>query len=291
MTIIEEMKELLSDPKNRIKLDDFVLQHIKIFLSEVDLQHFPIQGINPDRENFLDRLQKYEKITKNLQQLVILLAKWGDQNQLLLLQKVFDRLAETDKGSSGLIFWIKFGWYPLQILMYSSGIAALSAKKYDVLKIVLETQVRLPSYEGKNTALIVPVASHLSEVSEGFKWIPGHERKHTPRNDYLFQSLQPILENLLFLGKSYEQLFDDFEIYSALIFSDVTNRSWSPIGRFGWKHERGIEGSPFDRMVEESKKDGENWLPLKAGLFQGSLEKFIKLSALLRERLGELSWW
>jgi hypothetical protein len=291
ITIAEEMKELLSDPKNKIKLDDFVSQHIKSFLSEADLQNFPIQGINPDKESFLDRLQKYEEITKDLQQIVILLAKWGDQNQLLLLKKVFDRLVETDKGSSGLVFWINFGWYPLQILMYSAGISALSAKKYDALKIILETPIRLLPHEGKNTILIIPVASRLSEITEGFKWIPGHESKHTPRSEHLFQLLQPVLENILFLGKSYEQLFDDFEIHSALVFSDATGRDWAPIGRFGWKHERGREGSPFDLIIEEAKKDGENWPPLKAGLFHGSLEKFLELSTTFRERLNKLSWW
>lgn len=59
-TVIEEMKELLSDPKNRIRLDDYVTMHIKAFLTATDLEHFPVQGVNVQKEDFLERIQKYE---------------------------------------------------------------------------------------------------------------------------------------------------------------------------------------------------------------------------------------
>lgn len=290
-TTENEMKELLSDSKNRIKLDDFITKHLKIFLEETSLERFPVQSSNIQKKDFLERMRKYEELVKDIQQIVVLLARWGEGEQLSILEKVFTRIAETDKGSSGVILWLHFGWYPIQILMYSAGIAALSARKYDALKVILITPVQNSSAERGRFPVVVAVASNLSDIHDAFKWIPGQERKHVPRSEHLFQILEPILEELLFVGKSYERLFDDFEVYSALVYADITGQGWGPIGRFGWKHDRGVRDSPFNRVVEEAKEAREGWLPLHVGMFSGSLERFLEVSEALRQLLNKLSWW
>jgi len=290
-TVTDTMKELLSDPAKRIRLDDFVSLHIRHFLDATDLRHFPIQGSNRQRESFVERLNSYEELSKNLQQIVILLAKWGDSDQLLLLEKMFTRLAEADKGSSGLVNWIKFTWYPIQILMYSAGIGALATRKYDVLRIIFQTPVQADSTSGKRLPLVIPVGTNMSELHELFKWLPGHERDYVPRSEHLFKALQPILEDLMFLGRSYEPLFDIFEVLFALVYADVTEHGWNPPGRFGWKHRRRYGEDPFNQVVEEAKKEKENWGPLRAGLFEGSLDKFLKNAEAYRELLNRLSWW
>lgn len=289
---IKDMKELLSDPKNKIKLDDFVSEHVKDFLNATSLERFPVQGANVNKEDFLQRMQEYEKIVKDLQQIVILLARWGDQEQLFLLEKIFSRLIEADKGSAGLTLWLNFNWYPIQILMYSAGIAALSVKKYDTLNLILSAQAQGRLAEGKNLPLIVAVASNLAEINDQFKWIPGQEKKHVPRSEHLFQILNPVLEDLLFIGKGYEKLFDDFEVYSALVYASATGRGWGPLGRFGWKHSSyGGEDSPFNRIVGEAKNEKEKWLPLQAGMFAGSTDHFLEVSGAFEKQLNGLHWY
>lgn len=287
--VIEEMKELLSDPKNRIRLDDYIAKHVKAFLVATDLEHFPVQGIGAEKENFLERMQKYEEIAKDLQQIVIFLARWGEQEQLLLLGKVFSRLAEADKGSAGTVF----GWYPLMLLMYTAGIAALSERKYGALKIILETQVRFGSEHGNETMpVIIPVISKLTGFHDEFKLLPGHEKHYVPRSEHLFKFLQPLLEDLLFLGRNYESLFDRFEIFLALIYADTMNRDWGPPGRFAWKYSSPIRAeNPFTALIEEAGKYGDKWAPLKAGFFQGSYKRFQEIADSYKKRLDKLSWW
>ena len=291
ISFIEEMKELLSDPKNRIRLDDFVTKYLRAFLEETNLEHFPIQGSNIQKEDFMDRMRKYEEVVKDLQQIVILLARWGKGEQLIILEKVFSRIAEVEKCSSGINLWIHFWWYPVQILMYSAGVAALSAGKYDALKLILTTLVQNSSTESERLPLIVKVTSNISDIHDAFKWIPGKERNYVPRSDHLFEILKPTLEELLFLGKSYERLFDDFEVYSALVYAGITGRDWGPIGRFGWKYSRDIGDNPFNRIIEEAKEAKEKWAPLQVGMFNGSLERFLEVSETLGERFNKLSWW
>jgi hypothetical protein len=288
------MKELLSDSKNRIKLDDFVTEHIKKFITATSIQNFPVQdgnSVEKLKEDFLDRVKQYEELVVDLQQIVILLARWGDTEQLLLLEKIFTHLSETDKGSSGLTIWIHFGWYPIQILMYSAGISALATKKFDAMKIVLQTPVPVLSADRKRYPIVVPIATNLSDIGDAWKWIPGNERKQVPRSEHLFEILRESLERLLFLGGSYENLFDEFEIYFALAYSEATGRDWGPIGRFGWKHDRGVTESPFMQLLETAKAEGVNWGPLKAGLFSGSVDKFIKVAEIFKERLNKLNWY
>lgn len=101
---------------------------------------------------------------------------------------------------------------------------------------------------------------------ELFKQLPGHERYYVPRSEYLFKSLQPAVEDLLFLGNSYEELFDRFEIFYALTYADINARKkpgylWGPVGRFAWKGRHGLSRSPYDIVCEEAVQQGAAWAP------------------------------
>lgn len=290
-SVVTITKELLSDEKKKIELEDFVFQHVRKFLDTTDLRHFPVQGANIRKEEFSERLKSYEAAATDLQQILILLGKWGDQNQIQLLEKVFQHIAEADKGASGVTLWISLNWYPIQLLMYSAGISALSAKNYPALKIILETKVDEDTNSGRTSEILVPVSSNLSEIDDHFKWLPGHDRHYVPRSEYLFKNLQPTLEDLLYLGKSYEELFDQFEILSALDFAYLTNRAWGPYGRFGWKHKSSSRTSPFNSLVEEANTKKENWEPIKAGFFKGSFDEFASKAKEFKGRMDQLSWF
>jgi hypothetical protein len=291
-TVTKEMKELLSDPKNRIKLEDFVIKHLRMFQEATNIEYFPIDIPRIEKEEFLDRMKKYELIVKDLQQIVILLARWGEGEQLKTLEKVFSRIAELDKDLSSSNRWVKFRWYPIQILMYSAGIAALSARKYETLKIILTTLIQNSSRESTYLPIITLVSSNLvSDFHDFFKWIPGRETAFVPLSEHLFKLLELTLEELLFIGKSYERFFDDYEIYSALVHISITERDWGPIGRFGWKYRRDGGNSPFIRIVEEAKNEKGDWPPLKVGIFNGSLERFIEVSSILGQTLNKLNWF
>ncbi|MFA6272126.1 MAG: caspase family protein [Patescibacteria group bacterium] len=289
--IADTIKELLSVPSNKIKLDDFVSKHIRHFLDETDLRNFPVQGIPAQKDQFIQRLSEYEELSKDLQVISILLAKWGNSEQLQQLNKIFTRLAEADKGSSGTVLWLRFTWYPIQLLMYSAGITALSSQNYGALKIIFETPVRPEPLSDQSEALVTPVGANLSEIHESFKWIPGRERHYAPRSEQLFTTLQPTLEDLLFLGRNYEYLFDYFEILFALEYSHVNQSGWGPPGRFAWKYQRRFGENPFKMMLDEADKSKDHWGPISAGLFNKSFTEFQKNSTAYEEHMKRLAWW
>lgn len=274
LTVAETIKELLSDPRNRIRLDDFVTNHIKHFIEATSITHFPIQGSNIQPEEFPERLHKYEKVVEDMQQIVILLARWGDQEHLLLLEKIFLRITEVDRGSSGLVQWQKLSWYPVLLLMYSAGIAALTAKKYEVLKIVFDTQVTENINSTQRLPLITRAVTNLADLNDSFRSLPGLERHYTAKSDYLAALLKDKLEEILFLGGGYDHTFDMFEVYLGLVSSHESAHGWGPVGRFAWKYNYDEDSNPFHLISKEAEISAENWMPIKVGLFGGSIDKF-----------------
>lgn len=288
--VVATMKSLLADPTKKIQLDDFVTGLLRSAIQAVGIGQFPVQASNFQKEEFAARLKAYEETIKDLQQAMILLARWAEGESLFLIEKVITRLSESDRGTAGMILWLRLSWYPLQLLMYSAGISALSARRYTALRVILSTHVLYRPDEGKTLPLASAVSINLSDVVEQFKNLPDFERRRTPMSDYVFQVVHQPLEEILFLGRSYEQLFDEYEVYLSLVCLE-TNGRWSPVGRFGWKYEREGSGSPLHRILSEAKTMADKWGPISAGFFGGSPEEFNRLATALSERVAKLDWW
>jgi hypothetical protein len=203
---------------------------------------------------------------------------------------VIARLAEGEKGSAGLVAWINTNWYPICILLYVGGIAALSANRFDALKTILTCMAQGDERTGiVGLPVIIPAMTAMTGIHDAFKGIPGHSDNYAPRSEYLFSTLQPHLDDLLFLGRAYEALFDRFEVFLALVFADINQtrrgdgRIWGPPGRFAWKHSRGYGTGPFEQLVSEAVTSGGNWGPVKAGLFAGSIDRFKEIADAYRQ--------
>jgi hypothetical protein len=147
--------------------------------------------------------------------------------------------------------------------------------------------------------LVESVSSAISDLirSTAFKQIPGHEKFFTPLSEYLFKTLQPQLDEIFFLGIGYEKSFDTFEIILALASSDYCNERngyYSPLpGRFFWKHKRSSthRTSPLDRVISEANAKKENWEPIRAGLFGGSIARFEAVAADYSRTIGNIGFF
>lgn len=296
--VSETLKRLIADNSLRIQLDDFVSAQLRRAVEILGSTHFSTQIPAMTPEVFSDRLKRYEEAIKELEIAVILLARWATGEQMNLLEKIFARLSEANSELSGNVMSIELTWYPIHRLQYIGGVSAISANRFDSLKACLTTPIhedpRLSRNESK--AVVFRSGYAMSKVGDLFKLLPGLERRYTARSDYLFESIQPVIEDQLFLGRSYERVFDDFEVMTGLVFADLYSAgpktaAWGPVGRFGWKGSRGDE-APFTRFVEDVERSGSDWPGLKVGFFGGSLERFEEISTRYRtELLDKLQWF
>ena len=296
--VIERVKEYIPDPRYRIKLDALVTDEIRKVLYLTTDERFPVEGGAMSAEEAAERLTSYESITQDLQSIIVLLAYWGSEEQLPLLRKIVARTADNEKGGGGRVSRLALRWYPSLLLLYSAGIATLAADQYRNLSAVLTTPIGARhSGSGVKPAILRIIDEILeAERTNIFKLLPGHERHYVPRSEYLFKIFQPALDDLLFLGKSYETLFDRFEVFLALVYADLgagrIDRIWGPPGRFAWKHSsRGVDSSPFNKVSEEARSQGQEWPPLKAGLFGGSVDRFQEVAQGYLELISQLRWF
>jgi len=160
---------------------------------------------------------------------------------------------------------------------------------------MLLTKVGSSRSTGVSTEFTLSIGEAILELERTnvFKRLPGHERHYVPRSEYLFKLLQPILDDLLFLGRDYERYFDRFEVLLALVHADLEkvdgDRIWGPVGRFGWKFRDGVV-DPLKEILVEAERQKESWGPLKAGLFGGDYSRFETISSEYSKMIAGLNW-
>lgn len=293
---ISYVKELLSSQNSQIKLHDFVIEEVRRFLSSTSEDNFAVNG-NFSTQDLLEKISSYEIVTKDLSAITAVVAYWSSDEILEVLSKIIsrasDRMLETQGGS---VVLLNLRWYPLLLLLYHAGIAAVESRNYKSLAKIFYTKLG-GSDNGRNEPYFAQKLSNaVLELTRAnvFKQIPGHERHYTPDSEYLFKQIQPALDNLFFLGQSYENDFDEFEILYALVVADLKKQSnnylWGPIGRFGWKHARSHD-SPFKKLIEEAAILKNDWPPLKAGMFGGDYVRFEAIAKEYQSVLDELRWF
>lgn len=293
-TVVADMKRLLPDPIKRIELDDFVLAHVDRYLQSTAVEQFPLQATSATKEEVAERIGRYEEVTKDLQQITVLLARWGSGDQLQLLETAFSRVADANRETAGLEAWISLTWYPALYLSYAAGISALASKNYGALAAMLTA----PTYDDRagrgqeGKAFIVTVIDRITDTqNDYFKLLPGRERRHAARSEHLLERVQPALDGLVYLGRRYETLFDRFETLLALVYADLAGRDWIPAGRFAWMHAHDATHSPLTQVMNEVKRDGEKWPLLRHGLFAGSPENVTKISEAVQAYIARLGWY
>ncbi len=293
--LIEKTKEYLSDSRYKIRLHDIFNQKLREVVDLLANDQFKAQGGTFSEEEFLKRIKLYEDIVKELQAMTACVAYWGNNDHYQLLNKTIAHVCDNFKLESGLTVWLDLQWYPVFLLLYSAGISAVSANNYDALAIILTTKVLSTRNSYETIEVTLPIGDAAADLFNVFKKLPGHDRHYTPRSEYLFKLLQPGLDDLLFLGRGYEQMFDRFEVFLALVYADLTykpkNRIWGPVGRFGWKYSSPrITVNVYSEIVKEANKFKSEWPPLKAGLFSGSIDRFLEISTRFEEEIKSLSW-
>ncbi|MFA6979502.1 MAG: caspase family protein [Ignavibacteriaceae bacterium] len=296
---LDKIKMYISEPKYKIKIDDLITEQTKQLLARINPQQFPLDETSMSEENIRQRLFSYENVTKNTRILSIALSYWGDQTQKSLQFKIISRLSDHLTYNGGKRVWIALRWYPLILELYSIGLPLMINQDYNTLYSLLNYEVTPFELQSGSSSFILAFGTAIAEInrSEIMHKLKEHERNFVPFNEYLFKTLQPLFEDILFIGKSYGFLFDRFEIISSLIHADIwgnqqNGQYWGPIGLFGYKY-RSSSGfnNPLLKIKEEAFDQKDNWNVLKAGFFNSSFERFEKTLIHFEEMLKKLNWY
>lgn len=293
---VRRAKALLATDSASIELHDFFIGEVRQFLSATSEDGFRAEGQQYSQEEFLRRLSRYEEVSMDIAVLLACISYWAKPFHKATLQKALARSADRLEQQGGLTVWLALRWYPLLLELYFSGIAAVDAQRFDSLATVFYTPIPASDDQARTESFVESTARGLLGLhrSNVLKQIPGHEQNYAPLSEYLFKIIQPKLDDVLFLGKNYEQAFDTFEVFYALAVADLDlqkgGSGWGPIGRFGWKH-RSRDNGPLARVVAQGRAQLAAWAPLQAGLFGGSYERFETVATRYSEQIAKLGWW
>jgi hypothetical protein len=286
-TAVATMKRLLVDDRHRIELHDLVKGELQRVIAATTDDRMPVSGTVPiNKLEVGKRLKQYDTLSSILCDLLITGCYWGDEPQYELWTGALERLANRPL-TGGVINWTKLRLYPALRALYAGGIAATLRCKYKTLRaLLMNPTIRDNETERPLVERIYPQA--LLEQAHAWILLEGMDRRHTPVNDYLFDSLRASFRDLLPDDRDYEDAFDRFEYFVSLV--KAQSDSWIPVGRFAWKGPLHRGSEVIGRLSSEAASAGADWAPIRSGLFT-SRESFKAAETAVGAAVSQRNWW
>ena len=251
--VINEIKSLLADNRNYIKITEIVNNQLKIYLSKTVLYKDNYNTVSD--EDFVKTVELYENDVQNLLKIIILLTYYGGELYSNLVIKILSRTVSKDRN-------INLLYYPSYLMYYVAIISGLESKNYKVLKDVLELEINKTInmeyyYNEKN--LLIDTCDNIVDLSRDFNVFFPEKNYKYPLNEYLYKELQPLIDDFLYVGDEYPELFISTEIlisffYALKNYNEQTASVWGPLGRYtyqmGYSNNK-IEEFPINKTIEK----------------------------------------
>ena len=261
----------LAEARHLIRLENLVNNETTRLVAALSGPSFDVDSPKPDTETIRARVERYEALTSNLASIFMVGCYWGDPQHYRLWRQSIQRIARYEfRGGSSYNAWSQMKFLPASFLLYSAGIAAIAAEKYDTLQMLfLECK---SVNRGETESLIANASIGISFIGEAANELfPPKHKRETPGSDWLFERLKSSVGQFLGEEIRYTDLFNRFELLLSMSYWDLIRQDWVPTGRYGW-HEYGPEGT-IKLFLQEIRADGDDWPPLRVGMFSGSVER------------------
>lgn len=95
------VKDLIADPRNRIRLDDLISEKLQAALDALNPERFSTSLPPATSETVTERIGTYESAIEDLMVLGILIGRWGEPYQFPSLVRIFARLASLNEQGGG----------------------------------------------------------------------------------------------------------------------------------------------------------------------------------------------
>jgi hypothetical protein len=273
------LKKYIAEDRFLIEAHDLILTEANRLREEFSGDSFSYQ--TPfNLEVFKDRVMAYESQVEILQALFIAGCYWGKKPHEYLWGLCLERIVREENSVRRGSEWEQLSFYPALILFYSGGLSSLIAKKYETFSALINLTKHSIDDSEFPLVLELAVPHVIRKETAGIIFDMG--RHYTPLSMHLQQILGGPLKEYLLNEKQYVSFFDRFEYLFALAYADLFQkyheRVWGPVGCFLWRNRDETEMHVINIIDREITEHGVNWPPLRAGLFDGSLDRlnFIK---------------
>jgi SIR2-like domain len=291
--LVHQVERLIGDPAQRARLRRLIDEQVSALESAISDREFPLQ-ITDTIEGIAQRMQAYENLSANVIALSATVAFFADDaGPVTHLGELLRLLAERPLVG-GYMLLINLRLYPALLMLYTGGLAALAADKYETYFRLMSQPITVQSNDGSSSAVVEldPRDVLLHDVAQQLPSLPNNHL-YTPLSEHLYGLLREPLRQFVHAVTTYERLFDRYEYLAALLAADATREESMPtfyIGRFGWRARQ--HGWTIQRVVnDELASHGTQWPLLAAGGFDGDLERALAAQAAVDGRVARVNWW
>lgn len=290
--LVSAAKRYLPDDANKIRLFDLVSGETERLHATLCESVFSPNTNTDPKLDVPARVKKYENLSAPLATLVAVGCYWGRASHRPLWIRTLDRIGSSrPRDKSGYVHLLELQTYPALILLYAGGIAAIAASQYETLCGLFVTAKTRDESKSADQPFAATVNT-WQVMNREIGWLlPGMEKRVTPLSDHLLGVLREPLREFLPDDEVFQDSFDRFELFLAIQHAVLTDWPGSPIGRFGWRNRRfSPDRQIAKRVLLEASEAGEIWLPLRAGLFGGTLATFKSAHAKVADRIEKIDW-
>ena len=287
---VSGLKKFLVDDRYRIQLDELMKNETEKLLKYISAIDNPPQ-VQTDDNPYIQLISDFQEHTSTLRDLMITGCYYGEMKHDQIWRKYFEQIVNPIGAN---MFTLKR--YPALILLYSAGLAAISAKKYDTLKsLLIETKYTINQ---ETFPLVLSLSPwDIMQESNIRSGLPKQQNKNTPVNNHLLEILREPLSSII-PDHAYNEYFHRFEYFFALVRTDMAETTRHSVnvavGLFTTKllvRSGGVriyKSGVVKDIETEAHNAGNSWPPLQAGFFGGLIGRFARVKNQFDQKLEGL---
>jgi len=274
---VATVKRYLAEDRFRIRLTDLVGNAVRHTAERLSAQNFDLIEDFSDKE-FLRRLKVYQTETEVLQHIVVPLCQWGNTSHETSAVNIVELATDYATPGVGMYkdLWNDLRFFPTLLLFYAGGLAAVSSENYGMLAALMN-RPKCHDHEGEKSLCLTLSLPKVFGKALG-QALPKYKQFAGP-SVYLSDLVRPLFNEAIPQKYRFEAVFDRFEYIFALAQADFYEKQTNEKGiwNFQLKHDWFVVRNPsqpqdiLNVVEEEIKKFGNNWPPLRAGLFDANL--------------------
>jgi serine/threonine protein kinase len=264
----DALKAMLQDDSRRIYLEELVDRETETAYAKLGPASFPVSTHSQGAE-LQERLRRYVEACSVIRSVVMYGCAYGSDAHARLWTKAVRRLGHPEGEWAGSSAMLALRFFPVTLLMYAGGIAALEREQWVNLGAVTSAP-KLSKAGDEDAAPAATRAAALKVLDQRVaQSMPGYERRHTAMSDWLFEQTREPLRSLIRIDADYEVQFNRFECLVAMLYVPHSGTGWVPFGRFAWRGGRHTStNTTTAAMRAEVNAQGANWGAIRAGMFE-----------------------